>query len=38
MRRTGWVIRIAALASVARLLIATSGLHTVAWVYFNTIP
>lgn len=26
------------MAAVARLLIATSGLHTVAWVHFNTIP
>jgi hypothetical protein len=27
-----------ALAQVARLLIAASALHTIAWIYYNTIP
>jgi hypothetical protein len=26
------------LARVARLLIAASALHTIAWIYYNTIP
>jgi hypothetical protein len=26
------------LARIARLLIAVSALHTIAWVYYNTIP